>query len=44
MSIWNKQAEMMPREELEKIQMERLKSILQIVYDNVPFYKKMFQE
>ncbi len=36
--------ETMPREKLRELQGERLRATVQRVYDNVPFYKKAFQE
>lgn len=42
--IWNKQAECLPRAELEQLQLKRLKSTLERVYTKVPFYKSKFDE
>ncbi|MEE8442878.1 MAG: phenylacetate--CoA ligase, partial [Dehalococcoidia bacterium] len=42
--IWNPQHETMPRGELEKLQLERLKEITARVYEKVPFYRRAFQE
>ncbi len=42
--IWNKQYECMEREELRKLQGERVKTMVQRVYDSVPFYRKKLQE
>jgi phenylacetate-CoA ligase len=39
---WNEQAETMPRDQLEALQLDRLSTILNRVYDNVPFYKERF--
>jgi len=39
---WNEQAETMPREELEKLQLSRLATVLDRVYNNVPFYRERF--
>ena len=36
--------ETMPRRELEKLQLERLKVIVRGVYDKVPFYRRAFKE
>lgn len=41
---WNKHWECMPREQLEEVQLERLKNIVERVYYNVPFYRHKFQE
>lgn len=42
--IWNEEAETMPRAQLDKLQGERLKSIAEHVYANVPFYRQKFDE
>ena len=42
--IWNKQYECMEREELLNLQGERVKTMVQRVYDSVPFYRKKLQE
>ena len=42
--IWNKQYECMEREELLKLQGERVKSMVKRVYDSVPFYRKKLEE
>lgn len=42
--IWNKEAETMPREKLEELQLERLRQTVKRVYDNVPMYKQRFDE
>lgn len=39
---WQKEYETMPREQLEDLQIERLKQTIQRVYDNVPFYRNSF--
>jgi phenylacetate-CoA ligase len=36
--------ETMPRGELEKLQLERLKTVVRAVYDKVPFYRRAFKE
>ncbi len=41
--IWSKE-ETMPREELEALQLERLKETVKRVYDNVPPYRKKMEE
>lgn len=38
--IWDKEHETMDRTKLEELQLERLKSVVKRVYDNVPHYKK----
>lgn len=42
--IWNEHFESMDREELRKIQGERLKEMVDRIYYNVPFYRKKLQE
>jgi len=40
---WQKE-EILPRKELEEIQLKRLKWAVRHAYDNVPFYRKKFKE
>lgn len=42
--IWNKEAECMRIGEREKLQLARMKAILKRTYENVPYYKKRFDE
>ncbi len=42
--IWNKEAETMARGDLEKLQLKRLQETAALVYNNVAFYKKVFDE
>jgi len=42
--IWDKQGECLDRKTLREIQLERLKWTLNRVYENVPFYRKKFDE
>ena len=42
--IWNKKAECLTRNEMEKIQLERLKDVVKRAYDDVPYYKKKFDK
>jgi len=42
--IWNPDAETMPREDLEQLQLERLQSTLNRVYKNVKFYRNRFDQ
>lgn len=42
--IFDVDMETMPREELEKVQLRRLKALCERVYENVPFYNKKFKE
>ena len=41
---WQPAAETMPREQLQALQLERLRASLQNAYDNVPFYRKKLDE
>ena len=41
--IWNRHFETMPREELRKVQSERLRDMIERVYFNVPFYREKLQ-
>ncbi|MGC9516617.1 MAG: phenylacetate--CoA ligase family protein [Methanomicrobiales archaeon] len=42
--IWNEKAETMSQEEREKLQLNRLKIIVEKAYNKVPYYKKRFDE
>ncbi len=42
--IWNEEAECMPQEEKEELQLKRLQEIVKRAYENVPFYKKRFDD
>ncbi len=41
---WNEEIECMDREKLNALQLEKLKKTVKKVYENVPFYKKKFDE
>lgn len=41
---WDEALETLPREELEKRQLEDLKEIVQFAYDHAPYYKRSFDE
>jgi len=41
--FWQKELECMPREELRKLQLIKLKETVQRVYDRVPFYREAFK-
>lgn len=41
---WNEEIECMDREKLDAMQMEKLKKTVKKVYENVPFYKKAFDD
>ena len=40
--IWNVAAETMPRPDLAALQLSRLQSLVQRIYDRVPFYRQSF--
>jgi phenylacetate-CoA ligase len=42
--IWNEYIECMDREQLTKLQSERLSTMVERLYYNVPFYRKQFQK
>lgn len=42
--IWNEEAECMPPALREQLQLKRLKEVVKKAYDNVPYYKKKFDE
>ena len=42
--FWDEELETLPREELEKRQLEDLKEIVKFAYDNAPYYKRSFDE
>lgn len=42
--MYDVEKETLPREELEALQLKRLKYLVEKVYHNVPFYKKKFDE
>jgi phenylacetate-CoA ligase len=42
--IFDVEHETMPREELEKLQLKRLQTVVARVYENVPFYRKKLDE
>ena len=41
---WDREFEIMPRDKLRELQSERLKSTVERVYSNVPFYKRVMDE
>ena len=43
-AYWQPEAELLDREELEQLQLERLESTLTRVYRSVPFYRKQFDD
>jgi phenylacetate-CoA ligase len=42
--MWNRHIETMPREQMKKVQSERLRECVERVYFNVPFYREKMQE
>jgi len=42
--IWNEEFETMPRRELEKLQLERLKKVVAYCMEKVPFYKELYAQ
>jgi phenylacetate-CoA ligase len=44
MDIWNRHFECMDRQELKKVQSERLRETVERVYFNVPYYRNKMQE
>ncbi|WP_051920708.1 phenylacetate--CoA ligase [Thermodesulfobacterium hydrogeniphilum] len=44
MSFWNREIETLPEKELKKLQLERLKRVVEVVYNKVPHYRKKFEE
>lgn len=42
--IWNEQIECMVKEEIQLLQLKRLKEVVNRAYKNVPFYRKKFDE
>jgi len=44
MNYWQPKFELMEREDLEELQLRRLKSVVEKLYKNVPFYQRKFRE
>lgn len=42
--IWDRKAECMARDEMEKLQLKRLRQTVRKVYDHVPFYRQALDE
>lgn len=42
--IWNKEAECMSQVQKEKLQLDRLQDVVKQAYNNVPYYKKRFDD
>ncbi len=42
--FWNEKAECMTKQEKEKVQLERLQQTVKTAYENIDFYKNMFDE
>ncbi len=43
-NYWNKEAETLSREILKRLQLERLQKTARLVYERVPFYRRLFDE
>ncbi|MDD4163138.1 MAG: phenylacetate--CoA ligase, partial [Methanothrix sp.] len=44
MNYWQPKMELMERKELEELQLQRLKSVVEKVYRNVAFYQNKFKQ
>ena len=44
MEVWNRHFECMDRQELKKVQSERLRETVERIYFNVPYYRDKMQE
>jgi phenylacetate-CoA ligase len=42
--IWNEEIECISKDELEKLQLKRLQDMVKRAYENVPYYKKRFDD
>jgi phenylacetate-CoA ligase len=42
--IWNKEYECLPRKKLEELQLERLKKIVNWVFERIPFYRSLYEK
>ncbi len=42
--IWNEEVECISRDEMKELQLKRLKDVVKRAYENVPYYKKRFDE
>lgn len=42
--IWNEAVECLERKKMEELQLERLKEVVKRAYNNVPFYRKRFDD
>lgn len=42
--IWNEEAECMSQDKKEELQLKRLQKVVKRAYDNVPFYRKRFDD
>ena len=40
--FWDEKLETLPREELDKLQLEELKEIVTFAYEHSPYYKRSF--
>ncbi len=44
MPYWNEEMETLPRERMDELQLERLRKAIRYAYDNVPMYKRRYDE
>jgi len=42
--IWNEEIECISKDEMEKLQLKRLQDVVKRAYENVPYYKKRFDD
>jgi phenylacetate-CoA ligase len=40
--IWNQKAECASRQEIQELQLQRLKHIVNVCYERIPFYRNQF--
>ena len=43
-NFWDKEMECIPEKDLRRLQLERLKKVVNYVYEKVPYYRKKFEE
>ena len=43
-NMFNKKMETLPRKKIKELQLKRLREIVHLVYENVPFYQRKFKE
>ena len=42
--FWNEEIETLPKEKLKKLQLKRLKRVVELAYNKSPFYRKLYDE